>query len=39
VVEGTAAELLLWLYKRVELDTSALDAQLVARFRDLSYSD
>jgi uncharacterized protein (TIGR03083 family) len=39
VVEATAAELLLWLYKRVELDTSALDAQLVARFRDLSYSD
>jgi uncharacterized protein (TIGR03083 family) len=38
-VEGRAEDLLLWLYKRAEVDTSAVDAALLARFRALTYSD
>jgi uncharacterized protein (TIGR03083 family) len=39
VLEGSAAELMLWLYARIELDTSALPADLVQRFRALCFSD
>jgi uncharacterized protein (TIGR03083 family) len=38
VVEATAADLLLWLYGRVELDT-AVPGDLVARFRALCGTD
>jgi len=38
-VEGSAQELLLWLYQRVELDTSAVPADLVARFRGICLTD
>ncbi|HET7386418.1 MAG TPA: maleylpyruvate isomerase family mycothiol-dependent enzyme [Nocardioidaceae bacterium] len=39
VLEATAADLLLWLYGRVELDTSAVGADLLARFRDMCFTD
>lgn len=39
VVEASAADLLLWLYGRVELDTSAVPAELLARFRALCFTD
>ena len=38
-VNGTAAELLLWLFKRADVDTSAVDPELLARFRALTYTD
>lgn len=38
-VEAPAADLLLWLFRRVEVDTSAVDADLLARFRALTYTD
>jgi uncharacterized protein (TIGR03083 family) len=38
-VEGTAAELLLWLYRRTELDTSAVPSELLARFDPLRFTD
>ena len=38
-VTAPAADLLLWLYRRVPLDTSDVDAALVARFRALTSSD
>ncbi len=34
-----AADLLLWLYGRVELDTSAVPDDLLARFRALCFTD
>jgi len=34
VLEATASDLLLWLYDRVDLDTSAVPADAVARFRE-----
>lgn len=39
VVTGTASDLLLWLYGRVELDASAVPADLLARFRALCFTD
>ncbi len=39
MLEATASDLLLWLYGRRELDTSALPADLLARFRELSFTD
>ena len=39
VLEATASDLLLWLYGRRELDTSALPADLLARFRELCFTD
>lgn len=39
VLEADAADLLLWLYGRVELDTSAIPADLVARFRGICFTD
>ena len=39
VLESTAAELLLWLYGRVELDTSAVPDDLLARFRAITFTD
>ena len=39
VIESTASELLLWLYGRVEVDTSRVDADVVARFRALCFTD
>jgi uncharacterized protein (TIGR03083 family) len=38
-LEATAADLLLWLYGRRELDSSALPAGLVGRFRALCFTD
>lgn len=38
-IVATASELLLWLYNRVELDTSAVPPELVARFRALCFTD
>jgi uncharacterized protein (TIGR03083 family) len=34
VLEATASDLLLWLYGRIDLDTSAVPGDAVARFRD-----
>ena len=38
-VTGSAADLLLWLYGRVDLDTSALPDDLLGRFRALCFTD
>lgn len=38
-VVASAADLLLWLYGRVELDTSGVPDDLVARFRALCFTD
>ncbi len=38
-VTANASDLLLWLYGRVELDTSPVTADLVARFRSLCFTD
>jgi hypothetical protein len=38
-VEGTAPELLLWLYRRAELDTSAVPRELLSRFDPLRFTD
>ncbi len=38
-IEASASDLLLWLYGRTEVDTSAAPADLVARFRGLCYTD
>lgn len=37
-VEGTASELLLWLYRRIRLDTGAVPDELVARFAGLTFT-
>jgi len=39
VVPGTASDLLLWLYQRVDLAVSTGDAGLIERFRALCYLD
>ncbi|QWZ09621.1 hypothetical protein KRR39_07720 [Nocardioides panacis] len=39
VVEAGAADLLLWLYGRVEVDTSAVPAELLDRFRTRCFTD
>jgi uncharacterized protein (TIGR03083 family) len=39
VLEAPAADLLLWLYQRVDLDTSAVPADLLARFRGICFTD
>jgi uncharacterized protein (TIGR03083 family) len=38
-VEAAASDLLLWLYGRVELDTSPVDAGLLQRFRAMCFTD
>jgi uncharacterized protein (TIGR03083 family) len=39
VLEATASDLLLWLYQRVELDTSAVPGDLLVRFRAVCFTD
>jgi hypothetical protein len=39
VLTATAAELVLWLYGRVDLDTSAVPAELLTSFRALTNTD
>lgn len=38
-VAAPGSDLLLWLYRRIELETPGVDADLIARFRDLTYTD
>lgn len=38
-ITATASELLLWLYRRVDLDTSDAPTDLIGRFRALTYTD
>ncbi|MGH3449034.1 MAG: hypothetical protein ACRDP4_15560, partial [Nocardioidaceae bacterium] len=38
-IEATASDLLLWLYQRVELDTSGVPTEVVHRFRELTFTD
>jgi uncharacterized protein (TIGR03083 family) len=38
-ITASAGDLLLWLYDRVELNTAAVPADLVGRFRALSFTD
>jgi uncharacterized protein (TIGR03083 family) len=38
-VAASASDLLLWLYRRVVLDTGGVPADLLARFRALTYTD
>jgi uncharacterized protein (TIGR03083 family) len=39
VIEATAADLLLWLYNRTDIDTSAVPDDLLARFRAICFTD
>jgi uncharacterized protein (TIGR03083 family) len=39
VLEATAADLLLWLYGRIETDTSAVPEDLLGRFRAICFTD
>jgi uncharacterized protein (TIGR03083 family) len=39
VLEGTASDLLLWLYGRADLDTSAVPTDLLTRFRAICFTD
>jgi len=39
VLLAPAADLLLWLYRRVELDTSAVPVEVLSGFRALTYTD
>ena len=39
VISASASELLLWLYGRVDVDTSSVDADLLRRFRELCFTD
>ena len=39
VLEATASDLILWLYKRTDLDTSAVPDDLLARFRAICFTD
>jgi len=39
LVEGTASDLLLWLYARKDLDTASVPAELVTRFRGICFTD
>ena len=38
-IAAAASDLLLWLYARTDLDTSAVDPALLGRFRDLCFTD
>jgi uncharacterized protein (TIGR03083 family) len=38
-LEGTAAELILWLYGRVDLDTTTVPVELLTRFKGLGSTD
>ena len=38
-IVAAASELLLWLYRRTELDTSQLAPDLIDRFRSLCFTD
>lgn len=38
-VSGTASDLLLWLYGRLDLDLGSVPADLIARFRALCFTD
>ena len=38
-ISATASDLLLWLYGRADLDTAPVPADVVARFRDLAFTD
>jgi uncharacterized protein (TIGR03083 family) len=38
-LEGSAADLLLWLYGRVDVDTSAVPDDLLGRFRSICFTD
>jgi hypothetical protein len=38
-LEATGSDLLLWLYGRVDLDTSTVPADVLARFRALTFTD
>ncbi len=38
-VEGTASDILLWLYSRVELESDERAAELAGRLRELSFTD
>jgi uncharacterized protein (TIGR03083 family) len=38
-VSASASDLLLWLYARIDVDTSSVDPGLIARFRGLSFTD
>jgi uncharacterized protein (TIGR03083 family) len=38
-IVATASELLLWLYRRIELDTASLAPDLLDRFRSLCFTD
>lgn len=38
-IEASASDLLLWLYGRVDLDTTDVPVDLLARFRDLCFTD
>jgi len=39
LLEAPAADLLLWLYQRVELDTTAVPDDLLSRFRGVCFTD
>jgi uncharacterized protein (TIGR03083 family) len=38
-IEASASDLILWLYRRTELDTSAVPDDLLARFRAICFTD
>ena len=38
-IQGTASELLLWLYRRVRLDTNVIPPELIDRFVALTFTD
>ena len=38
-ITASAGELLLWLFRRISLDTSAVDPELMAQFRRLTFTD
>jgi uncharacterized protein (TIGR03083 family) len=38
-VQATASDLLLWLYRRVEIDTASVPTDVVERFRALTFTD
>jgi uncharacterized protein (TIGR03083 family) len=39
LVQAPASDLLLWLYRRVDLETSAVPSDLLARFRGICFTD
>ena len=39
VLSGTASDLLLWLYRRIELPVPAGAAELIDRFHALGFTD